>query len=369
MNNCFDIYEYFNSRDIAEHCRSINHSFSAIEAAYIVWRSNHHTLAQKHRAWQEIIHTMPDEHFYPSWDFDDHTLHSFLRTYMKLQNEFIEEFCTSTGNYIYTYATMDRFSDQYCPDCIFYDSYEACLNDLKANEFEDDPDDNIAKAKITRHTLYSSHTSFRDAKESESIVFDKQLQPLDMDLAQESDGEKRFLCPAYGFYEMWVAIPTPFHKGDIVADVEVYKNYSTKHLPFILDRIPYWRKNADNGDDCDEQMKRLLKLGADWTDMQECVYFQHDSGEIYWDHAFHYLDLEYYRDDLEGNEKFLVAVSNAMKGNISLEELLRSRSIILAGEHAAEQRKYFGDNLALMRLCGFGAVSERPNEEENNESE
>ena len=87
-----NIYEYFNSKDIAEHCQNINYKFSAIETAYIVWYSDHHTLSQKHKAWQEIINIMPDEQFHPYWDMKNHTLHGFLHTYIRLQNEYIEDF-------------------------------------------------------------------------------------------------------------------------------------------------------------------------------------------------------------------------------------------------------------------------------------
>lgn len=348
-----NIYDFFNSRDIAQHCRSINHPFTAIEAAYIVWHSNHHTLAEKHEAWREIIDAMPDEHFHPNWDFDGHTLHSFLRTYMQLQNEFIKDFCTTKEGYVYTYSTLYKCHDQFSPDDIVFDNYEACLNALKINELDDDTDDEIAKAQITRDRLYSSYISFRDAQEPEIIVFDKQLRPIDIQPACVSEGEKRYLSPCNGFYEMWVAIPTPFQKGDIVMDINTYKDNSEKHLPFILDRIPYWRRDAFNGDDCEKEIARLLDLGVDITDMQEGVYFQDRDGEIFWDHEFHYLNLEYYREELEETEKFLLAVSNAIKGKIDVEALLCSHSSILMENYAKEQRKYFGMNTELMRLCGI----------------
>ena len=348
-----NIYDYFNSRDIAEHCRNIGYKFSAIETAYLVWHSNHHTLEDKHKAWQEIIDTLPDENFRSNWDFDGNTLHSFLRTYMRLQNEFITDFCTTKEGYIYTYSTLYKRHDQFSPDDIFFDSYEACLNALKVNELDDDTDDEIAKVNITRHKLYSSHISFRDAQEQEAIVFDRQLRLVDIEPACVSEGERRYLSPSYGFYEIWVAIPTPFRKGDIVMDVDIYDDQCKKHLPFILESIPYWRRNAGNGDDCEQEVERLLALGVDWTDMQEGVYFQDQNGKIYWDHAFHYLDLEYYWDELIGKEKFLLAVSSAIQGKISVEDLLKSNSIFLMENHASEMRRYFGDNQELMRLCGI----------------
>ncbi len=55
-----DIYKFFNSRDVAEHCRSIGHRFNAVESAVMVSRSNSHTMAEKLAAYREIIAEYPD---------------------------------------------------------------------------------------------------------------------------------------------------------------------------------------------------------------------------------------------------------------------------------------------------------------------
>ena len=326
MGKFFSVYDFFNSRDIAKHCRKTEYSFTATEVAYIIRHSNHHTLAQKHVAWQEILDSFPDEELYPAWDFEGHTLHSFLRTYMRLQNEYITDFCETKAGYIYTYSTLQRYDDHYSCDNIFFDSYEACLETLKENELDDDPYDEIAKAKITRHRLYSSYVAFDDAQEQESVVFDKKLQILDIDPAVEQEDERILLSPCYGFDDMWVAIPTPFQRGDVVMDVNVYKERTIKHLPFVLDRIPYWKRTVVNGDNCEAEIERMLENGADWVDMQELAYFQDSNGEIYRDHAFNYLDLEYYCDELLGSEKLLAAVSDVIKGRADIAELLKNHS-------------------------------------------
>ncbi len=350
----FDIYKFFNSRDIAEHCRSIDHEFTGIEMAYIIWHSRHNTLEEKCLAWQEIIDTVPDETFPANWDLDGHTLHSFLRTYMRLLNDFIEDFCTSKEQYIYVYSTLDKCMDEYFSGKVFYDSYEACFDALKTNEVDDDPDNEIESVKITRIRVYKTRVNMAEAEELESVIFDKQLRVLDIEADTSCEGEKRFLAPCNGFYDMWVAIPTPFRRGDIVTDINVYTDgYPKKHMPFVLDRLPYWRKNAENGDDCTSEVERLLALGVDITDMQEGVYFQDDLGEAFWDHAFSYLDLEYYRDELVGKERFLKAMSSAIQGKISVEDLLRSHSIILMENHAGEMRKYVGCNGDYLKLCGL----------------
>lgn len=41
-----DIYSYVNSKDIAEHCRSINHQFNAMEAAFLVHQNYAATLRE-----------------------------------------------------------------------------------------------------------------------------------------------------------------------------------------------------------------------------------------------------------------------------------------------------------------------------------
>lgn len=55
-----DIYSMINSRDIAEHCRKINHQFNALETAFIVYWPKFLALREKHKAYRHIIETMPD---------------------------------------------------------------------------------------------------------------------------------------------------------------------------------------------------------------------------------------------------------------------------------------------------------------------
>ena len=42
MSTKIDVYEFINSKDVADICRKTEHKFSAMECAYFVWRSNHH---------------------------------------------------------------------------------------------------------------------------------------------------------------------------------------------------------------------------------------------------------------------------------------------------------------------------------------
>ena len=84
-----DIYSFINSRDVAEHCRSINHQFSATEAALIVYRSEKHNLREKHDAYREIIASMPDTEVQRRFNCPHYdSLHSVLRECLQCEHEY-----------------------------------------------------------------------------------------------------------------------------------------------------------------------------------------------------------------------------------------------------------------------------------------
>ena len=79
-----DIYNFINSKDIADYLKSINYNFSIIEAFYIVYQCHNTTLKQKIEAWQEIIKTYPDCS-YKRKRIDIESMHQFLRSYIFLK--------------------------------------------------------------------------------------------------------------------------------------------------------------------------------------------------------------------------------------------------------------------------------------------
>lgn len=55
-----DIYQYMNSKDIRDYLIEIQYQFSPLEAAGMIYRSDHHTLEEKFEAWEELIRTTQD---------------------------------------------------------------------------------------------------------------------------------------------------------------------------------------------------------------------------------------------------------------------------------------------------------------------
>lgn len=55
-----DICRFINSKDIAEHLRTVGYRFNAFVAAYFVEECANATLSEKLSVWKEIAETMPD---------------------------------------------------------------------------------------------------------------------------------------------------------------------------------------------------------------------------------------------------------------------------------------------------------------------
>jgi len=120
-------------------------------------------------------------------------------------------------------------------------------------------------------------------------------------------------------------IPIPFRKGDVLA-------YGDGR-PFVLesDEWKYGKKHRP-------EERQYLAEGS-ITDTVYC-YFMRESGSIYDDFNPATLDLEYYRGELKGLNRVLLAISNYMKGEISVDLMMSAYDIIL---HEEQRDKLRGD--------------------------
>lgn len=84
-----DIYRFINSKDIRNYLKKINYEFTPVEAAWLIWKCLDITREGKHKAWQEIIDTMPDcpIEVYEGNDVDRYdSLHEVLKECMITYN-------------------------------------------------------------------------------------------------------------------------------------------------------------------------------------------------------------------------------------------------------------------------------------------
>lgn len=134
------------------------------------------------------------------------------------------------------------------------------------------------------------------------------------------------------FDGLWVEIPTPFKKGDILIGVS---KYWTNMKPFVLEHIPYWVE-----DERDQRLVERLRDYGDVSDLITSIFGQEEDGTIYRDHGPNYLHLEYYDQILEGTERILTTVSNYLKGDLELELLLRAYDLLKRESYTQKERHY-----------------------------
>lgn len=148
--------------------------------------------------------------------------------------------------------------------------------------------------------------------------------------------------------EVCFVCPVPFQKGDIVcASSSTYM----ANGPFVFLETWYEGRTA-------EEIRKYLK-GADSSDMTAYGYFQDEdggyNGRIYWECMHNYLNLEYYRGNFKGKKRVLKAVSNFLKGELDLEQVLNAYHIILNEENVScfRVRESLGLTQEGICLAGF----------------
>ena len=313
-----DIYEYFNSQDVAEHCKKLSHSFTGRELAYMIWQSNHHTLVQKVAAWEELIRTMPDEKLE-----DGDSLHYFLGRYIARLQQFISEFQANTEDCVYSYEKLyKRAPERYLDESVLYASYEDCVAAAVAED-----DWGTLSFRIRKKVIHKQAAS--------------QMGDAMLDLTPDGEPTAVFVAPyfgaidllvePFGFYGWYVEIPTPFKKGDIVTGVDLWGRRSG---PMVVDKLP-------DGP------------GEDYIDMCACLWELDQHGRLCHNEDICYLSLEYYHGDLEKQERFLYALHNYYKDKLPLAELLRSYSVALLEFFAEKRMDFYGWAEGAHRLSGL----------------
>lgn len=313
-----DIYEYFNSRDVAEHCKKLSRRFTGRELAYMIWQSNHHTLAQKIAAWEELIRTMPDETLE-----DDVGLHHFLRQYITRLQQFISEFQADAEDCVYSYEKLYKHApERYLDESVLYTSYEDCVAAAGAeNEW------GTLSLRTRKKVIHKQATS--------------QMGDAMLDLTPDGEPTAVFVAPyfgaidllvePFGFHGWYVDIPTPFEKGDIVTGVDLWGRRSE---PMVVDKLP-----GEHGEDYLDMCAHLWELDP--------------QGRLCHNEDICYLSLEYYHGDLEKQKRFLYALHNYCQDALPLTELMRSYSVTLLEFFAEKRKDFYGWAEGSHRLSGL----------------
>ncbi|MDL2220667.1 hypothetical protein LJC55_03265 [Eubacteriales bacterium OttesenSCG-928-N14] len=287
-----NIYEWIPSTDIAKHCEQIGHVFSPIEMTVIIANSDK-PLTDKHMAYEEIIQQYPDMPMPKSLNFEHQdSLHDYLRELMAYEQMLLDALLRTGAGIVYTYEAKVTFrNERYKSEGVhstaakaIADFYERCDENERGNEMW-----------IYKHTV-----------DEEDELMAKYYS--------DGVGAEHRLCDIYGRKHtadvpeelgmIFIHIPVPFEKGDIVVngDGEVR----------VLKNLPHWWENYDD-----------FGVGGrgDGTDMVGVFYYLSEYFSSGFarkqlicdqDHTPYYR-MKYHRGELEGQDQFLKYLSSYIK--------------------------------------------------------
>ena len=344
-----DFLKFINSNAIRNYLKEISYKFSTAEAAFIVWQSNCHSMAEKHEAWQYIIDDLPDEEkiniaIAPAYwesmkdDFKEFSgLHAYLKAYIAAEQGLAELALSDEENTVFSFETYYKGDCDTCEDNRLFTSTDELMRAIN-DETEDEWKDELKWIFIKKQWLGSEEKYIKLKLTPDKTVFE---------ITNDKNVRTEFESDLYELFDcMWFKIPTPFKKGDIV-----YENlngdyiYKDKDMPFVLEKICYW-----DIDDIEEAHKRHA-WGS--MDMTACGYFVNDNGEVYGEVMHNYLSLEYYNEELIGIHRTLKALSSFFKNDIDIGLLMNAYSIILNEERITHQRRYLGITDRGLGLAGL----------------
>ena len=305
----FDVYEFFNSRDVAKHLKEIGYKFTPLEKAYVVYHSDRKRYAEKKDAWLELIEATDDFLIKARnclWN-KDIMFHAAVRRYVDYVDYCFEQLQRKEAGYVYEsqlFASVEPDFDSACGaskyECQeYFDSYEGCLKFCKATLAECSED-------YDRFRIRKIKLNVTDPHEEIAFVFDGKGM-FDLHSCEIADIWNRFSeggdCIDSFFDSFWFAFPLPFEKGDMVCKWD-------GTMPCLFVSAP--------NDMSDRRYAYHLDHG-DWSDMMVSSYFLTKDGRLYFDASIFLTDLEYYRGGFDGTRNFLRIASKHMKDEIPID--------------------------------------------------
>lgn len=126
-----NVYEFINSKDVESHLKEINYVFDPVEAAWVVWQCHNRVLKEKHKAWQEIINTMPDVQFEVPHINKNKMLHEFLKEIIAIDNKLLNEFYNNEEGAVYSFYILFYESPYTYYGKKEYAKYDVMLKDIE----------------------------------------------------------------------------------------------------------------------------------------------------------------------------------------------------------------------------------------------
>ena len=273
-----NVYQYLNSKDVAEHLEKIGFQFTSLEAARVIENCNHINLKERHDAFRLLMEKMPDEEITLPAECGREekrtTLHTLLEKYIVAEKELLRSFEKDEKGYLYEFRYAG-FIDGI--KRIFYREH-LTYRELK-KEMESLPRHLEICEGIEEFIIEKTNA---ETKDQTCLTLNEKGIPLhveNLDVLYKPYTVLRFESGNR-------VIPHPFQKGNLVCGID-------NKTPFVFLEV---KKDTVTG--YISTSKGLKK---------EELFLSH-------------FELEYCRKELKGKEKTLAAVSDFVKENIDLAE-------------------------------------------------
>ena len=339
-----NLYRFINSKDVRIHLEQMGYEFNSLEAAWLIYQCRTASIEEKHKAWEELIATMPDcrveeRDYFVRRD----SLHEFLKDYMFLEKKLLKAFYQDDDSSVYTVhffcPRTDKFEDLWETNHNrMFGTYPKCLE--YAARFSEDCSNVVIRKHRLNDTDYLELTMLPDQTEMSISVSTSQLNIM------QPGGllcEKEFDLLYRSFTGLCFFFPTPFEKGDILWDPGAMTGCQRGPRVFLstyLETEP------------EEEREKILERGdidymgvhgyhidpeIGFTDMEAVE----TTGNALFS-SMNYMNLEYFPFELKNQYRILKAVSSYVKGEIRLPLFAQAYHQILNEEAVSANRRLLG---------------------------
>ena len=336
-----DTYNLINSKAIQEHCRKINHQFNTLELAVLIYRNKRMSINEKISAYKELITDYPDMKLIKKYRPENYdTVKEMVQGEIERIENLVNILKTDEQDVIYTYKYYSK--NIYDNGIIegkneYRDVYKTLkeVKDVIQKDIEEDEEKEILSFAIRKRKISNTKNEYEIRAE---YLLDENRN---LKLVNIYDFESEYLDISM----ICLNIPTPFKEGDLListSDTPFSEGYvlDNKRFTFVLDNLITWRDN----------FQEALDRGSyDSSDMEGTGYSVTDEGRLYLDNIFDYDGWEFFDGELKGNERILRAVSNLIKGEISIDLFLQGYEYIKS-ENEVSLNLYTPKGLELVGL-------------------
>ena len=307
-----DDYNLINSRAIGDYCRKIKYKFNTEELAVLVHRNKRMSIQEKITKYQDLIDNYSDMEVIERINCKHYdSVKELIKKEIERNKRTYEDFLREDKNCVYTWYEYNARTGTQCSN------YEI-IDHLKNNFIETYKSIEKDIEEYDETISFTIVKKFFDKKEkiiyAHYNVINKKTILIKIYYKKDGYIEDTYL----DIDNIYVYMPTPFKKGDILISSEQasMKNIGDNGNIFVLEYMSTWRENIK---------EYLAKGNHDSSDMIGYGYYLYeDEAKIVLDNKWDYDSFEYYEGELEGNNRILKAISSYLKGKIGIELLIHA---------------------------------------------